>query len=556
MENGRERSARQPSEAGTNSPRLRHGIVFRLASVAVVVVTLTTASGFLMFNWLHAPQPPGGAPDGASQAPASASAPGTSPSARLFRTWPRDRKPELVLVLSGEVHGYMQPCGCSEPQYGGLERRYNFAQSLVKERGWPVVPVDVGDVAQNGGPQAKIKYRYIMDGMRLIGYSAVGIGLNEMAMPLIDALAEYALNNVSPRVLSANLLNKQVNFPGPNGSMVASWDLAQPPGAPRVGVMGVVARTIAGQVRDPNVNFGDAAKSIETELTLLQEKKPDLLVLLFQGTSKEAMACAKQFPQFHVVLCLTREEEPPGAPERVGNTMVIGVGHKGRYVGAVGVFRGQPNQGFDLHYELVSLGPEWKTPAGHDADNPLLALYEDYAREVKNRNYLAQYPKTPHPIQQNPKYAAATYVGSEKCKKCHEESYKVWKDSPHSHAYASLEKATRPSLRQYDGECVVCHVVGFQYNAGFADEKQTPKLIDNGCENCHGPGSLHIKNEHDEELHALMNPYKTPAKETPEQKNQRENRLNDSCIKCHDIDNDVTWKLEKWKKIEHHEPKQ
>src|SRR5262245_25400517 len=50
----------------------------------------------------------------------------------LFRDWP---KPDFVLMLTGEQHGYVLPCGCSSPQYGGLERRYNFLQTL-KEKGW------------------------------------------------------------------------------------------------------------------------------------------------------------------------------------------------------------------------------------------------------------------------------------------------------------------------------------------------------------------------------------------------------------------------------------
>src|SRR5947209_14191611 len=60
----------------------------------------------------------------------------------LFAGW---AKPQVALLLSGQMHGYLQPCGCSEPQYGGLARRYNFLQSL-KDRGWPVVLVDLGDL--------------------------------------------------------------------------------------------------------------------------------------------------------------------------------------------------------------------------------------------------------------------------------------------------------------------------------------------------------------------------------------------------------------------------
>src|SRR5262245_61436935 len=66
----------------------------------------------------------------------------------LFREWP---KPDFVLLLSGQQHGYVLPCGCSRPQYGGLERRYNFLKSL-EQRGWPVVAVDLGDVPQTQAP--------------------------------------------------------------------------------------------------------------------------------------------------------------------------------------------------------------------------------------------------------------------------------------------------------------------------------------------------------------------------------------------------------------------
>src|ERR671932_217760 len=58
-----------------------------------------------------------------------------TPPPPLFPGW---GKPDLALVLSGQQHGYLQPCGCSDPQYGGFTRRYNLVQGL-KERGWPVV---------------------------------------------------------------------------------------------------------------------------------------------------------------------------------------------------------------------------------------------------------------------------------------------------------------------------------------------------------------------------------------------------------------------------------
>jgi hypothetical protein len=54
-----------------------------------------------------------------------------------------------------------------------------------------------------------------------------------------------------------------------------------------------------------------------------------------------------------------------------------------------------------------------------------------------------------------------------------------------------------------------------------------------------------------------MNPYKTQPNETDEQRKTRLNHLDASCQKCHDIDNDVHWKLDKWIEghIVHKEPK-
>src|SRR5258708_803960 len=112
---------------------------FQAATVLLIVASLS-ATGFLMSCLLRTPETsPGG---------------GTNPNngkssglpAFLFHDWPKN--PELVLVLTGERHGYVQPCGCSSPQVGGVERLYNLVQLLKAERGWTVLPLDLGDTPQ------------------------------------------------------------------------------------------------------------------------------------------------------------------------------------------------------------------------------------------------------------------------------------------------------------------------------------------------------------------------------------------------------------------------
>jgi len=67
----------------------------------------------------------------------------------LFTDW---STPRAVLAITGELDGYIEPCGCTgkENQKGGLSRRQNFLQA-VKASGWPVVAVDLGGVVQRFG---------------------------------------------------------------------------------------------------------------------------------------------------------------------------------------------------------------------------------------------------------------------------------------------------------------------------------------------------------------------------------------------------------------------
>ena len=56
--------------------------------------------------------------------------------------------PAAILVISGEQDGYMEPCGCSEDQEGGLIRRYDLIERLHK-RNWPTVLFDLGSLIKD-----------------------------------------------------------------------------------------------------------------------------------------------------------------------------------------------------------------------------------------------------------------------------------------------------------------------------------------------------------------------------------------------------------------------
>ena len=517
----------------------------------------------------------------------------------LFSQWPKDAKPDATILLSGQTFGYIQPCGCSRPQFGGLERRANFVAGL-KAKGWPVAGMDLGDVYPQKSTvreQGELKYATAMNALREMGYVAVGMGSTEFARGTLNVLAQYSLQKEQPPYILAGNLVGQSNgkavpreefFPAaqPGGRpLIGLAEVADIGGVP-VGVVGVVGKSVAADATksDPLIEFLDVKDTIGKAVAVLaaHPKKPRLNVLLYQGSAEHARHVAKDWPQFQIILCQADDSEPPQFPDVVDHaggskTLVIQVGHKGRYVGLVGVFK-KPDGTFDLKYQLVPLGEEYLTPEGPAAEkaNPALMLLEDYAKQVKDRKLLEKVPQVPHPAQIQAANLNLSYIGSEKCASCHQGENAKWAESKHSHALDALEKvAKRPGLRNFDGECVTCHVVGLGYKTGFETVEKTPHLKHVGCESCHGPGSGHASAPNNADLLKLlstwkqekgdrlpdvatmeklatMNPIERGTVPIPPAQQRVINNVTSACMKCHDMDNDPHFDLYKyWPKIVH-----
>ncbi len=586
-------------------PPADYGLWVRFLALAAVLVAAAAATGFWVLN--RGPDsPPSTADDTPSPDDRAVQAKPVGPTAKpfevggrpLFADWPKEN-PDLVIVVSAQTFGYLSPCGCSRPQFGGLERRYNLIAGL-KKKGWEVIGVDAGDLAPQPGKglteQAQLKYIYGMMALHEMGYVAVGAGRTEFQNGLFELLGQYTVNNADKRpiILAANVVGAERDAAGKvtktkpradhfaagkNRPMVEDVEVVSG-GKVSVGVVGVVAPSVAAEVaaKDPSFDFDKPAAAVPAALKKLaaDKAKPELKILLYQGSEGEAMQAAKDHPEFQLVVVggETTEGVAPLMPRLVGNTQVINVGHKGMNVGLVGVFK--TATGLDLRYQLVPLGEEYLTPEKPDElakNHPVLQLLEQYTKAVKEtkpRGFASLLAKATddkkrgqHVAQVQNAKAELKYVGVQECAKCHANEVKKWGETKHSHAYEALEKyAKRPGLRQYDPECLSCHTTGFEYQTGFQNEKDTKHLLNNGCENCHGPASGHAKDPTNKDLLAALAPWKRGEKGNklpplaelekiaalPENERGRvqlearvqqlKNSLNGLCMKCHDGDND------------------
>ena len=204
-----------------------------------------------------------------------------------------------------------------------------------------------------------------------------------------------------------------------------------------------------------------------------------------------------------------------------------------------------------FRYQRVPLDSRF---AGSPEMKLLMAAYQDQLKVIGFAG-LGLRP-VPHPLaEQN-----GRFVGSAKCESCHEISYDIWKKSTsndirkksgHAYAYKTLEDLDPP--RNFDPECVSCHVVGwhptkfFPYAGGYEGPKQTPQLINTGCDDCHGPGEKHCNAE-------LGNNEKLQEKLRKAVRITKAESKKQQCMSCHDLDNSPDFDFDAyWPLIEHKE---
>src|SRR5262249_51796013 len=157
--------------------------------------------------------------------------------------------------------------------------------------------------------------------------------------------------NQPPAFLAANLIDKDGKFP----EMYRPWVIDEPRGssslqALRVAYIGVIGKGVAEEMKskDATLTIAPPEESLPAALEQLQAQKPDLLVLLFHGSRAEGRQLLGKFPQFQVALTLDDSDEPSAMPEKLGDTLLLGVGHKGKYIGLVGVNRPAANGKLEL----------------------------------------------------------------------------------------------------------------------------------------------------------------------------------------------------------------
>ena len=110
----------------------------------------------------------------------------------LFPDWPETPKPALVIALTGEMNGYLRPCGCSEGQSGGLARRAGLLSFLRDTLKFNVLAVDLGDVVGGKPKLEEMRFDAARKGLARLGYKVVALGRQDLTIPLLTLVQKLS----------------------------------------------------------------------------------------------------------------------------------------------------------------------------------------------------------------------------------------------------------------------------------------------------------------------------------------------------------------------------
>lgn len=406
----------------------------------------------------------------------------------------------LTIVVSGDTHGWIVPCGCASNQSGGLLRRANCIERLRGDA--EAIVADAGGAPAGVSAYDRLRFEAILRGEQTMGVAAHNIGGPEARLG-----AEY-LRRI------ARELN--VPFVSANVADAEGKPLAEPvriveAAGRRVALLGVMSETFATgdlRVAPPRQAVLDALHALTDAY--------DAAILLAYVPEDELRALAAELPELDAVVGGPTGQ--PVVPKTLGPTLVTSATNKGKFLACLDV----PASPGPWSARIVELD-------GTFADDPIQAAnLKRFYEELDRRDLAAEETSFTDPlVAGQPGYRIA---GSESCRKCHEEDCRVWDASKHTQAWKSL----LAKGAHVDPECQRCHTTGYGLPGGFVSVRRSPDRVNVGCESCHGPSQAHVDDEE------VGTGWLGTAKS--------------HCTTCHDLENSPEFELEHyWQEIRHGE---
>jgi hypothetical protein len=469
----------------------------------------------------------------------------------------------LTIFYTGEIHGTLEPCGCTSDPLGDIARYAMLVREAAAKGA--VLVLDGGGLSF---PETSSKKSQLTDAMRA-RFLATELGkLGTFAAGLAETDMRGGAADVVPARLAVNL---------PASPAVAP-SLLKTVGGIRVGVFGVADPELGAKVSGGSGKGEDPIAAGKREAARLRQAGAELVVALAAVDKPAARRLARDAGADLVVLG-RQVGQGMARAEATGRGFIVAAADELQRAGRIDIIwrgpgpladaggpeatalrrveidqavarlekeleawaaapaggdaafiAGKRRERDDLLAERKRLDVPWTAPAtGNYFTNRLIPIRRSLPRDPKiasamrgldarigaaNRKAAAP-PPPPEPDRPH-------YVGDAKCVGCHKPAMAFWKKTVHAGAWRTLVDGGK----QDDDRCVSCHVTGYG-EVGGTSLGHTKGLRDVQCEVCHGPGSKHVAEEGLEEPLAIRR--QTPAS---------------TCTACHNEHHSDTFQYE------------
>lgn len=388
---------------------------------------------------------------------------------------------KLSIEFTCDVDGRLEPCGCFTGQFGGLTRLKTVLDS--EPDNGQTLRVDVGNAIAGHEDFQRIEYNYILRAFAAMKFEVLNIGAREAQL---SAAELREIKNTSPvPIVSANVLDKNTGKP-----IFDSYRIIERGGF-RIAVIGVLD---ASGERDSGdgVAVGDMDSAVARCIEQVRPKA-DVIVLLAFADEAALDRLAQEFYEANVILG-GKVRQPAQSLEKNNRSLIYYVTNESR---ALGILQLQLAHGaapvavaneIELLHDKIPQAPEFQK------------LAQQYRGEIRRTPLALDNPNLLQADAIPGVRTTANYVGSETCVKCHQTAGEIWEHSAHAHAFDALVQRGADA----DPNCISCHTIGFGTSSGYRREFTGQKLVNVGCESCHGPGSLHVRQKEGDASIAFM----------------------------------------------------
>ncbi len=371
----------------------------------------------------------------------------------------------------------------------------------------PMLMVDGGDLFGSRNKNEKYQSTFLAEMTSELGYDAIALGERDLnyGLPfLLEMIEKFDLPFINANVRS-----------GKTGELILPEFVVVERSGIKFGIVSVLDprhKIISMSAEDEVFQVEEPVAVLRDLLPRLREQADSIILLSHlgeQGTEELLKEVTG------IDMCVIGHTSRNINAERVINdTAVFAAAFEGRYIGRANLFIDDVDgRVMAIDVGITALNDKIEN------DEEMLARVEKYKGDLLEFKTAkrAEYPRTMGSDKES-------YLGDRACMACHEDAWKVYLNSPHRSAFASI----RNKGQSFEPECLSCHTTGYQFKNGYSDESPFNKLANVQCEACHGYGSEHARD----------NKWVAQAK--------------DSCTLCHDQKNSPEFDYAiYWDKIKH-----